>query len=601
MIQINKEKAAVKWSAIIERLGVNDSTRKEWMTEYAEYHSIHENVGLANLSGNLTGMGSVSSPSASSIPGQAGYGTGVAGTTYGNGGVVGSGDYGQQLLPVAMKVAAHTIGLDLVAVKPTPGPVIDLMYVDFRYDDGKTSQAGYNPVVFKIEGVDAAGVSQNTILTTQLRTLMATLGVRELQGGLSQPMYFNLPANSSGSATNVTINTGSTTRAKGSIGTGLTDCLAAPADSASKEGIVEFLGFSRIDKKAMFRAWRTTNQTPQGTWMFERTKNTFGEYEAAVDAFELSNGSTQPLYQNTLGFSDGSTTSGNITIELISALEDHIPGFVSNGKSDAMTRGEEEQVYPGIIAPSVTTKRIQVGTIEISSAIMPSEIEDIKSQTGIDIIQKVESVLVNELSQTISKQIVKRLFDLGTLNRQSAPTIAGGSTIFDFDVDTYLTSGPGGETSQSLQRKLITKVSNASGFLATEGRVGPATFVVTNHTLASVLTEGSNYTLNPVTSSQSGQGQLYPMGKVLGLQIYVDPNMSYTDNRILVGRKNNVEQPGVVFVPYLMAQSVNIKSETLKGGDRLFLRSRYAIAELGFFPQKQYITINVTDTYNRLA
>jgi hypothetical protein len=33
----------------------------------------------------------------------------------------------------------------------------------------------------------------------------------------------------------------------------------------------------------------------------------------------------------------------------------------------------------------------------------------------------------------------------------------------------------------------------------------------------------------------------------------------------------------------------------------MLLRSRYAVAELGFFPQKQYLTISVTDVANRLA
>jgi hypothetical protein len=40
-----------------------------------------------------------------------------------------------------MKIAAQTIGLDLVAVKPTPGPKVDLLYIDFQYDDLDTEDA----------------------------------------------------------------------------------------------------------------------------------------------------------------------------------------------------------------------------------------------------------------------------------------------------------------------------------------------------------------------------------------------------------------------------------------------------------------------------
>ena len=70
--------------------------------------------------------------------------------------------------------------------------------------------------------------------------------------------------------------------------------------------------------------------------------------------------------------------------------------------------------------------------------------------------------------------------------------------------------------------------------------------------------------------------------------------MKYNDNRILIGRKNNPDQPGICFVPFLMAQSISIMSEATFA-PRMILRSRYAVAELGFFPQKQFMTIYVND------
>jgi hypothetical protein len=603
-ININKKRTVEKWSPIIEKLGVTDASKKEWISEYAEYHQITENVAYSQ-GVNITGMGSVISPIPSGIPGQTGYGTGQAGDGYGNGGAVGSGDYGQQLLPIAMKVAAHTIGLDLVAVKPTPGPVIDLMYVDYRYDDGVTNhEDNYNPIVFKITSTDSlGGVKTTDQIVSQIRTIMTNTGVKEIQGGLNKRMWFNLPLNSA--SVMVTVN-GASTRAAGTIPAG--DVNATIEPTGSKEGIIEFLGFSRIDKSPMFRAYRTTNTTPQGVFVFDRTKNTFGEIESVVDAFQLSNGNANPLNNNTIGFG----TTGAVKVELISALEDHIFGFVTGGALHGMTREKDDKHYPGIIAPNVTTKRVQVGTIEVSSALQLTEIEDIKAQTGIDIVSKLESVLVNELSQTISKEIVYKLLELGDINRKSAPGYNGtlpngGTTIFDFNVNAYLgtgsglgTTAPGGETKQSLQRALITKVKTASNFIATEGRVGPASYIVTNGLLAAVLTEGVNYELNKEVGSSNASGQLYPAGKVAGITIYVDPYMTYNDNRVLLGRKNNPDQPGVIFVPYLMAQSVKLISEATFA-PRMLLRSRYAVTEVGFFPQKQYMTIYVTDPQNYLA
>ena len=136
---------------------------------------------------------------------------------------------------------------------------------------------------------------------------------------------------------------------------------------------------------------------------------------------------------------------------------------------------------------------------------------------------------------------------------------------------------------------------HASNYLATEGRVGPAQFAVTNGGLAASLMDVVGYTVNPVKSKLNGQGQLYPVGQIGEIQIYVDPYMKYNDNRIVIGRKNNPDQPGLIFVPYLMAQSISVISEATFA-PRMLLRSRYAIADVGFFPEKQYMTIRVKDT-----
>jgi hypothetical protein len=152
----------------------------------------------------------------------------------------------------------------------------------------------------------------------------------------------------------------------------------------------------------------------------------------------------------------------------------------------------------------------------------------------------------------------------------------------------------GGETTHAVQRKLITKIAHASNYIATEGRVGPAQYLITNGGLAAALQDIAGYTINPVKSKLNGQGQLYPVGSIGDISIYVDPYMRYNDNRIVLGRKNNPDQPGIIFVPYLMAQSISVISEATFA-PRMLLRSRYAVTEVGWFPQKQYMTITVTD------
>ena len=564
-IRIDKQKAVKKWAPVLENMGVTGE-RVDWMAEYAEFHSINENA-YVNAS-NVSGMGAVVAAQPSALAGNT-----IA--SFAN--QVGSGDVGQNLLPVAMKIAAQTIGLDLVAVKPSPGPKIDLLYVDFRYDDTHLGAQDERPQVFKLN-LPAANLST---VQTALRAFMTAQSITESTGGLQNGrIWANLNTLSAVSGFTTTDQAG-----------------------ASKQGTVEFLGFSRIDGYPMFRAYRqfntahtNVNTGASSLWSFDQTRNTF----------DSTNSMKAQISQ--VGTYSIMTGSASMSIELVSALEDHIPGFAANWNSSStgfsgnypMDREMDDQRYAGVIGPKISSKTIAVGTIEVTSALRRTEIEDIKANTGMDIVQKMESILVNELSQTISKQIVAKIFEMGNLNRNNAPASAAGltnitnQTIFDLDTAYASSTNVGGETTHAVQRKLITKIAHASNYIATEGRVGPAQYLITNGGLAAALQDIAGYTINPLRSKLNGQGQLYPVGTIGDIAIYVDPYMRYNDNRIVLGRKNNADQPGIIFVPYLMAQSISVISEATFA-PRMLLRSRYAVAEVGWYPQKQFMTIVVED------
>ena len=594
-IRIDNQKAINKWTPVLENMGVKDADKISWMSEYAEYHAINENA-YANVS-NVSGLGSITAPQASLLPGT------TIGTNWSsNSGTNGSGDLGQNLLPVAMKIAAQTIGLDLVAVKPTPGPKMDLLYIDFQYDDNNLGNSDERPTIFKLD-FSVSGAAGLSSLTGTISTILSANNIIQSVGGLTR---------ADGSITNARVWTQiNATFSSGTTNYYVTQDPQSTSAASNVQNTVEFLGYSRIDSYPMFRAYKQANTAQTlsypyinnnnnsnnsfsagTTWGFDPTRNTFSPTQSML---------SQIVGANVGPFGVKGLTAG---ISLISALEDHIPGYVSNfsgGGRYPMDRAQEENIYAGQIGPKISSKSIAVGTIEVSSALRRTEIEDIKANTGMDIVQKMESILVNELSQTISKQIVGKIFEMGGLNRASAPLYAGntaynsitGATIFDLDT-AYVQAGPGGETTHAVQRKLITKMVHASNYVATEGRVGPAQFAVTNGALAASLMDIAGYTINPLKSKLNSSGQLYPVGQIGDIQIYVDPYMKYNDNRIVIGRKNNPDQPGIIFVPYLMAQSISIISEATFA-PRMLLRSRYAVAEVGWYPQKQFMTIVVQD------
>lgn len=76
----------------------------------------------------------------------------------------------ESLMPLAMKVAAQTVGLDLVAVQPMESPKIDLLYNEFAYTGETPNRNGriYNSEVFRQQLDELIHNQQNFMLTSEL-------------------------------------------------------------------------------------------------------------------------------------------------------------------------------------------------------------------------------------------------------------------------------------------------------------------------------------------------------------------------------------------------------------------------------------------------
>lgn len=637
---IDTKKAMAKWKPLVETLGLNINTpagasKFEWMSEMAEINaiqndfnrnSLNENVGYVNMN-TIHGMGPIVSPQPGAIPG-------MTGTT-------GSGDIGQNLLPIAMKIAYQTIGLDLVAVKPSSGPKIDLMFMDYTYDNASLEGGDKEkPQLFQVPAHATLKAHLQRLInenTNPSGRMFVGIEINDttLIGGVHPPTQ----EGATNGAKSVYVTPGQETSATALSGL-----------TAGTTFYLEFIGFSIYNGNAIFRGYRQTNTASTGAWSFDPAKNSFpakmaiatalggyvtgGSWAGATNiAWLLPSFTTAgagftatPMLE---GFGSGAVVADGSyanNVELVSVLEDHVSGFSSNwNKNYGMTRSEDEDFNPGNIGPNFITKTVQTGIAEVSASVKRNQIEDIKATTGIDIVAKLEGLLVNELSQKISREITAKVKSLADRNRTFAPRVGtstnigwgGFETLFDFDVDRYIgginitgtnTNNAGlgtltgtnyRENADSLKRKLISKVRNASTFILKEGRYGNANYIVTNGNMAAAIADNAGYMLSPYTSAIDSTKQLYPAGTALGMTIYVDPYQEYMDNTLYLGRKNPVDQPGIVFIPYLMAQSLSIISENTRA-PRLFLRSRYAVTEIGYYPEKQFLTIKVKDSQNIL-
>ena len=280
-----------------------------------------------------------------------------------------------------------------------------------------------------------------------------------------------------------------------------------------------------------------------------------------------------------------------------------------------MSRGTAEGTYFKSLGLSTFTKFVEAGTFQVAASVTTEQIQDLNKQFGIDVVSMIENALVNEVSQAINKHILSRAFALGWSNHyEFANTELGGASSGSLNINLKIGAGgastasyigkdngsltiytpgdiaTGGYENQStVQRRLFSRILAAANVVANRGRRGPANFIVTNSQVASALQDISQFTFAPFTNTLTqNNGTLYPVGSLAGMTVYVDQNMSFGDTRVLVGRKGADDEPGMKFMPYMMAESIQTISEGTMS-PKIAVKSRYSLVEAGHHPQTMYL------------
>jgi hypothetical protein len=553
---INEAEIFDTWAPIIEqKAGIADVEKKTWLSKYCHYHSLNESAGAYQSLNVVNGMGAVVPPT---FPTSTNANAGFYNTSW-----QGSGDKFPSLLPLAIQVAAKTVGFDIVPVIPMSGPTGVLSYLDYVYAGGKLS-----PTSVGSTAADALAAAPAMI---KLRLTSPAAGY------------------------------------PGDFAVGTTYYITN-ATSAGAYITTKFVGLSRID----------------GFPIFKVDGITAGESVAAV----VDGGATK-VGTSINGSQAGTTTA---SAELVKALEDHIQGFSGAGFQNSddwqgpfvdgtktynpMLRAYGESNYYQSMGLSTFTKFVEADTFQVAASVTTEQIQDLNKQFGIDVISMIENALVNEVSQAINKHILSRAFALGWSNHYDFFTTEGqnlnlnlviGGTAGSYSIPSYVgksdtgltlagTAGPASGTYENLstlQRRLFSRILAGANVVANRGRRGPANFIVTNANVASALQDISQFTFAPFSNTLTqNNGTLYPVGSLAGMTVYVDQNMKFNDNRILIGRKGGDDEPGLKFMPYMMAESIQTISEGTMS-PKIAVKSRYALVEAGFHPETMYFCLHV--------
>lgn len=579
-----------KWSNIIaEELGVKDQNKLSWMSQYAQNHEIYEAVqsgdpsaGIYSTPLNTLGMGNPMMPQG------VGYNNGYHGTGVGNTGAdfhnpnykTGSGDIPMSTLTMSLEVAAMTIGLELVPVIPMNGPWAMLSYMDFPYAGGKLGKINET-------ALDGKGA-----------------------GDANKPIYIKVPY----------VITYAEGKSKKDIAAG------TKVTFENKNGlrlVASFIGFSRIDNSLIVKVVECQDKTGKMS-----------------DAISIADVFAELVTIWKIVDAKGADVTGEVTAQavradLVSGAADHVQEFSNffgtldaDGKRvdsmDPMTRAENETGVGNTIGARMFTKLVQAGSYEVTGSVTRQQLQDMPLY-GVDVIGKVLEAMQNEISQAINNRILDRLFKLGVTNAKVQKEYQGvdlnlffGTTadatrdLKDFagakkfvGIDGVnaaenwgaipnATKNTAAENVWTHQRRVMSRVLAAANVITNVSRWGRPNFVVTSTKILTALQDCAGFVVAPMvnTLTQNGSNSLYFAGSVAGLNIYVDPYMTWDDTRVLVGRKGDGNTPGVVFMPYILADTV----QTLVEGTmapKLLVNSRFAIVDAGFHPEQQYLTFMV--------
>lgn len=634
----NSDKAIYEsWAPTIKKItGVEDADKLAWMSKLAHNTAKLNEDAFVMPSNAYSQFGGTYQPY-NNLYNTLGVGDPVpagkpalTGADYADNKNLGSGDKYPTLLPLALKVAAKTIGFELVNTTPLDGPTGVLPYMDYVYS-GSKQPFGATPAY--------SAKTQNPMANSQSNAPFEMYGLpHAFKASIAPGEATIVDGSTTDSSAAVKLSPAQIKRMlKGAsampAGTTLVSKMDAIGGDAHKadELVVEFVGWSRIDGDPMFK-------------VVSGTQSLGAYFNGGALDFEA-------VYTPV-----GSAEEVNVVLtlhapRLISMLEDQIQGFTGAGERDRdawygtyqdgttlyepMSRGTGEQTMARQLSLQLFTKHVQVGTIMVGCAVTQEQVTDLQKQWGIDVIKMVENAGINELSATINRHITSRLFALGWKNHYKLVEVEGPAANLNLSFDPsytatsgvrmtpalaipqseqndptgvayksyvnvalpykpmYIPSGAAFENRDTLLKRLAVNFLAASNWILQRGRYGAATFAVTNITIATLLQSNANYTFSPVanTISQNG-GSLYPIGGMFGLTIYVDPLMGGSDNRVLVGRKGGKDEPGVHFCPYVMAESVQIIAEGTMS-PKLMIKSRYALVDAGFYPETQYLTFCV--------
>lgn len=600
---VSKKQAYQNWSSVIKESakGVEMNENKlEWVSTLMQINENQINEKLGGQINENLGVGGYGVQNPSAVQGMGSVAWGDVGQAHGD--IMkgdfgkGSGDIPNSRMAFAMNVACYTIGLDLLPVLPLEFPSIMFGYLDTVYNarlDQTQAEQGESEIYIQITG-DRSGYRDGSYnnLKNGDRVVVAPIG--ETLADAEKALYGTY------------------------IG----------KHRINGDAIILFGGLVDLTASTdKFEVGKAVDGTPNQALKINASADSAWAVLKVV-------GTTTEVVTNVV---DQFVTSkgGAVSGDLVSAVDMHIPEFTkASPKDDSLGdnytdhRARGEKGTQNIVSLRLFSTSVEAGEIQVLGELTRTQLTDLNAY-GQDGMGQLYKSAQHEMSMTMNRDILRTQFRLGVTsasklrNAQGVdlnlfigdPTTAetkdlakfgigefkdihGVSRIEEFNAVKNAESNSSAENSFTRSRRILTRILAGSNLIGILSRQGAGDFVVTNAQVATAIQDIKGFQANPFDNDVTlDKKSLYSIGTVQGgVRIYVDPEMTWNDTRILVGRKGDEMTSGLKMFIYTLGDTVETLSEASMA-PKILVSSRYALVPCGFYPEANYLTFAVNSDY----
>lgn len=199
-----------------------------------------------------------------------------------------------------------------------------------------------------------------------------------------------------------------------------------------------------------------------------------------------------------------------------------------------------------------------------------------EKQLETDLVEIKEDNKEKSIMDFLNKKFVKMAKEEGYKNREDEhiPRNEDGEIRFDIDIEKLeeeLKKHPPVDNNieNSILRRIVARLNMAGSWIAVNGRIGPGNFIICNESTFDYL----KTTFDRISYTY--------------FKLFADNSLE--DEEIVIGRKNSLENPGIIAVIDKNSLQNIVYNED---GNRCIDLS-YGLYAIGFYPEKQYLTLKI--------